>query len=357
MKLGVAVLNFGGPRNEEELVPFLTELLADVLPGPTFLKGLAAPLLARSRSKRVGPNYAEIGWSPLVAVHRDQMAALKPLLDDDIVLASGMMFTPPTMDQCVKTLLEEGVDTVIAISMFPHYSLATTQTAYSFFHEALVRAGHADMPVHWVAGYYDHPAYVSALATTIRDGAAALPGEGPIDLVFTPHGLPLSFVHRGDPYPDQIRESVRRVIDVLEWSDPWHLGWQSRLGPVKWLSPSTPEVLERLAREERNRVLLVPISFVCDHIETLHEIDIEYRDLANELAIPHFGRAPALGLSADFIRCLAAKIDEARSHMDRYRCVRCLHPKAEWHRKRRRCDACRFQTPAFLRESRYPQSP
>jgi len=354
MAIGVAILNFGGPRNQEELVPFLTELLTDVLPGPALVKGLFAPYLARSRSKTVGPNYCEIGWSPLVDVHNAQIDALGELLDDDIVLASGMMFTPPTMDQCVTSLLEQGVDTVIAISMFPHYSLATTQTAFTLFHEALVRAGHSELPVHWVPAYFDHPAYVSALATTIRDGAAAMDGDGPIDLLFTPHGLPLSFVRRGDPYPEQIRESVRRVIDALEWTEPWHLGWQSRLGPVKWLSPSTPDMLARLSDRGRSRVLLVPISFVCDHIETLHEIDIEYRELSDRLGIPHFGRAPALGTGPDFIRCLAEKIAEARQHIQRYRCVRCLHPKDDAHRRRRKCDSCGFDMPAYLRKSRYP---
>jgi len=357
MKIGVALLNFGGPQRPEELVPFLTELLTDVLPGPMFVKRRVAPLIARSRSKVVGPNYEEIGWSPLVDIHHQQLAALRAQLPDDLIVASGMMFTPPTMDHCVQDLLDQGVDTVIAISMFPHYSIATTQTAYSFFHEALTRAGKPDLPVHWVPAYFDHPDYISALGDTILEGAESLEGSGPIDLLFTPHGLPLSFVRRGDPYPSQIRESVRRVIAHLQWTDPWHLGWQSRLGPVKWLSPSTPDMLEALAEKGRDRVLLVPISFVCDHIETLHEIDIEYRDLARELNIAHFGRAPSLGLNPAFIRCLAERIGDARRHMSRYRCVRCLLPKDDTHRRRRRCEACHFDTPAYLSQSRYPSGP
>jgi len=354
MKLGIAVLNFGGPKGPDELVPFLTELLADVLPGPMLIKKVAAPYIARSRSKLVGPNYEEIGWSPLVDVHDQQIAALKEELQEDIPLASGMMFTPPTMASCVAELLEQGVDTVIAISMFPHYSLATTHAAFSFFHQALVDAEKPDLPVHWIPAYFDHPDYISALAATIREGVDQIGGDGPIDLLFTPHGLPHSFVHRGDPYPDQIRESVRRVIEVLAWTDPWHLGWQSRVGPVKWLSPSTPDMLERLAASGRQRVLLVPISFVSDHIETLHEIDIEYRELAEKAGIEHFTRAPALGLQPDFIRCLANRIKDARKRIDQYRCVRCLHPKGDEHRTRAGCTACHFQTPAYLRESRYP---
>ena len=356
MKLGIAVLNFGGPRNGEELVPFLTELLTDVLPGPMMLKKLVAPYIARSRSKLVGPNYEQIGWSPLVEIHDQQIAALKAELAPGQIVASGMMFTPPTMDQCAADLVGQGVEAIIAISMFPHYSLATTHTAYSFFHEALVRAGAGDLPVHWIPAWFDHPLYISALAATIRAGVDALPGDGPIDLLFTPHGLPLSFVHRGDPYPDQIRETVRRVIDHMSWTDPWHLGWQSRVGPVEWLSPSTPQMLDRLAAMDRKRMLLVPISFVSEHIETLHEIDIEYRELAQNAGILHYGRAPALGLQPDFIRCLADRIADAETHMDRYLCVRCLHPKDDEHKRRKACSACKFQMPAYLRESRYPSA-
>ncbi len=357
MKLGIAVLNFGGPKGPDELVPFLTELLCDVLPGPLFLRKIAAPMIANRRSKVVEPNYAMIGWSPLVDVHFQQLDALKALLDDDLVVASGMMFTPPTMDQCVADLLDQGVDTVIAIAMFPHYSISTTQTAFSFFFEALERVGRADMPVHWIPAYFDHPAYISSLANTIRQGAGTIGGEGKIDLLFTPHGLPLSFLRRGDPYPDQIRESVRRVIVELGWTDPWHLGWQSRIGPVKWLSPSTPDMLERLAKAGSQRVLLVPISFVSEHVETLHEIDIEYRHLAEEAGIPHYHRAPALGVEPDFIRCLAECIATARANIAQYRCVRCLHPKDHEHRRRPSCAACNFQTPAYLRQSRYPTQP
>lgn len=347
------VMNFGGPRGPAELTPFLTELLADVLPGPLWLRRIVAPPLARSRSRKVGPNYAHIGWSPIVETHDRQVEALVGELGSDAPdrVASGMMFTAPTMREAARKL--KGSPWIVALPMFPHYSIATTQTAFNFAWEAMVAEGMADTPVHWIPAYFDHPLYIEALAQTIRKGVAATTGEGPIHLVFSPHGLPLSFVHRGDPYPDQVRESVRRAIAHLGWDGPWTLGWQSRVGPVAWLEPSTETVLRRIGADGGKRVCIVPISFVSEHIETLYEIDVEYREVAEKAGIHHFGRAPALGLQPAFVACLADLVRRAIGRTQ-HLCVRCLHPQSDEHRRRAKCATCRFTTPAFLRDARAP---
>lgn len=353
MTVGVALLDFGGPQGQEELVPFLTELLKDVLPFPGLIKAVAAPRIARARAKIVGPNYEEIGWSPLVPTHERQAAALAEQLGPDRPpMASGMLFTPPTMDDCVASLRDQGVDQIIALPMFPHYSLATTGAAFSFFFDALKRAGLQHLPVHWIPAYPEHPAYLEALAATIRAGVEATPGpdDQPVHLVFTPHGLPVSFIRRGDPYPDHIRASVRAVIARLGWQGPYHVGWQSRVGPVQWLTPSTPEVMDAIAAGGGQRICLVPVSFAAEHIETLHEIDIEYREHAKQSGIQHFGRAPALGTQPGFIQALAELIGTARASFERYACVRCLIPKPDAHRRQRTCPNCRFTFPDWARE-------
>jgi ferrochelatase len=353
--IGVAVLDFGGPQGQQELVPFLTKLLEDVLPGPMFLKSLAAPRIASARAKKVGPNYELIGWSPLVPTHRAQVAALREALGPDVPpMASGMLFTPPTMDDAVAHLRAQGVDRIVALPMFPHYSIATTQAAFSFLYAALERAGAADMPVRWIAGYPEHPLYVRALANTIRAGVAATPGDPaePVHLVFTPHGLPVSWVTKyGDPYPDHIRRSVRAVIRELGWTGPYHVGWQSRVGPVQWLTPSTPEVMDTIAANGGRRICMVPISFASEHIETLHEIDIEYREHATHAGITGFGRAAALGTDPDYVSCLADLVRDGMRSFERYECVRCLMPKVDAHRRRPACPNCRFRFPAFLQRS------
>lgn len=350
---GVLVLNFGGPQGPGELEPFLRNLFEDVLPGPAWLKPFLASRVARSRAPRVLPNYEMIGWSPLVPTTHAQVDGLREALGPEAPpIATGMLFTAPTVREALQSLLADGVDALVAIALFPQFSLSTTSAAFDRAASELRALGRADLPVHWVPAFYDHPRYIEALGRTIRAGAAALPGDGPIDLLFSPHGLPLSFVRRQDPYPEQVRESVRRVVDWLGWTDPWHLGWQSRVGPVKWLTPSTTDEIDRLAREGAQRVLVVPISFVGEHIETLHEIDVEMAEHAKHAGIAHFGRAPALGLEPAFVACLAEVVRAGLAQFERYSCVRCLLPKPEAHRSRVSCPNCGFRTPAFLRVSR-----
>ena len=286
------------------------------------------------------------------------MEALREALGPDgPPIASGMMFTAPEMDQALAELRAKGVDRIVALPMFPHYSLATTQAAFSFLHEAMERASCADLPVRWIPGYPAHPAYVEALASTIRAGVAATPGpeDQPVHLIFSPHGLPVSWVtRRGDPYPDQIRATVRAVIERLGWSGPYHVGWQSRVGPVRWLTPSTPEVLDSVARAGGKRVCLVPISFASEHVETLYEINVEYRDHAAHAGIVGFGRAPALGMDPQFVACLADLVRGAVRDFSRYQCVRCLIPKGYDHRRRAKCPNCRFAFPAYLQRGARP---
>jgi len=350
MKLAVALLNFGGPQSRSELQPFLSELLEDVLPGPAWLKRWVAPAIASRRAPIVAKNYEMIGWSPLVPTHHEQAAALKAILGPDVQLVSGMMFTAPTMSSAASQLADLNVDGVIALPFFPHYSIATTQAAFNFFHQAMGQAGLGSLPVHWVPAWYDHPRYIQALANTIRTGVANTPGRGPIHLLFTPHGLPVSFVKAGDPYPDHVRASIRAVLDLLEWSGPWHMGWQSRVGPAKWLSPSTPQVIDRLATQGVERVCLVPISFVSEHVETLHEIDIEYRHHAERVGIKHFGRAPALELDPDFIATLADLIARASRHFERLSCMRCLAQRSVVNPVRAKCPNCAWAAPSFLQD-------
>ncbi len=321
MTAGIAVLDFGGPQGSKELVPFLTALLEDVLPGPRWLKRLAAPALARARAARVEPQYAAIGWSPLVPTHRRQVAALRDALGSDPPpLVSGMMFTPPTMDDAVAGLRASGVDRIVVLPMVPHPSLATTRAAFGFFAAALQKGGLDGLPAHWIEGYADHPDYVAAVAATIGLAVAQTPGpaEEPVHLVFSPHGLPVSWVERrGDRYPEHVQRTVSAVLHALGWTGPVHVGWQSRLGPVRWLEPSTPQVLETIARSGGTRVCLVPVSFVSEHIETLYEIDVEYRRVAAEVGITHFARARALGTEPAFVRCLADLVRSGLAKVER----------------------------------------
>jgi ferrochelatase len=264
-----------------------------------------APFIAWARARRVRANYEAIGWSPIVPTTVAQVEALLTELGPEAPPTEmGMMFVPPTIGEAVERLQKTGVDMIIALALFPHFSTATTGAALSRLNVALAKA-HWNVPIHPIRSYHNHPLYVEALVTTVRKGLSRLSGDGEIHLLFSPHGLPLSTVESGDPYPTEIRESVRLTLEALRWTGPWHIGWQSRLGPTKWLSPSTREIVSKIARDGGKRILVVPVSFVSEHIETLHELDVELAAEARALGITDFGRAPAVGLEPVFIRCLA----------------------------------------------------
>ncbi len=349
MTAGVLLLNFGGPRSEPELVPFLEELLSDVLPGPAGLARWLGRRLAPRRAARIGAAYAHIGWSPTVPSSLAQAAALSRALGPDAPpIAAGMMFTSPTVQDAVASLLAEGCDELVSVGLFPHWSFATSAAASDRVHDALAALGRSEVRVHHTRAFFAEPAYVEAVAQSIREAAATLGGAGPVHLLFSAHGVPLSFLRRGDPYAEHVREGVRRVVEQLGWKDPYSLAWQSRLGPVKWIGPGTDVELARLGHLGTSRVLVVPVSFVGEHIETLYEIDVEYAELARHAGIEHFGRAAALETSPGFIDGLAAVVNDALARFGSTSCVRCLLPKPEAHRRRVVCPDCGFRAPRHV---------
>ncbi len=306
---GILVINFGGPQGPTELVPFLTRLLSDVLPLPGFVNRFAAPFAARRRSRVVGPNYAEIGWSPIVPQTEQIAQALAQALGPQAPpIASGMMFSDPLISAGITKLRGQGCDHIIALGLFPHESFATSRAAYSFVKDAMPPG----LTYTTVPAFYDDETYIDALVDSIRQGVASTPGDDELHLLFSPHGLPESYIRRGDPYAEHVQESIRLAIDKLGWTGPWHLSWQSRVGPVKWLEPSTVDTVARLGHEGVKRICIVPVSFICEGIETLHELDIEVAQDAHRAGITHVGRAPALtAQSQALIRCLAGLVDSA----------------------------------------------
>lgn len=344
---GVLLLNLGGPRGPDELVPFLRALFNDVLPLPSPVRGWVASRIATSRAPKVLPNYEAIGWSPTVPTTERQLEAVAQRFPD-VRFAVGMACSPPTVAEGVDRLLDQGVTRLVALALYPHWSRTTTGAAYDAVATALAARGKAALPVHYVPAFGNHPAWIDAVADAIRDAAGRVPGEGPVHLVFSPHGLPSREIRAQDPYAEQVRENARRVVEALRWTDPWWVGWQSRLGPVRWLGPSTLERLDAIAAAGGRRVVVVPLSFVGEHIETLFELDVEVADHARHHGLA-WARAAAPGLHPRFVDLLADLIRDARAAFDAYKCVRCLVPQDEAHQRRGACPDCRFVPPAYLR--------
>lgn len=316
VKTGVVLLNLGGPDSLEAIRPFLENLFSDpeILRFP--LSGLVQKPLARfiasRRSRKVIDNYRAIGGkSPLLEITRAQADALSRELggeDAGWSVHIAMRYWHPRAAEAASELAARGVDRAVVLPLYPHFSRATTGSSLQDLEEALEVEGLADLPRTEVRSWHEHPAYVKALTETVWEGLEALPGA---TVLFSAHSLPVRLIEEGDPYLSHVQGTVAAVERGLP-GIPTRTAFQSRAGPVRWLEPSVEEMLRVLAREGVRRLLVVPVSFVSDHIETLYEIDVEYGELARSLGIAEFRRAPALNTRPSFIRALAEIVRDHR---------------------------------------------
>ncbi len=251
------------------------------------------------------------GKSPILDITRAQAEALEKALNKQPGVDNrpetgdgrrfrvnvGMRYWHPFVEDAVKQTYEGGTRTVLAVSLYPHYSLATTGSVIARFEEVI-----AGYPVESfsIVSWYDHPLYIEALVESIRKGIASFPG-GHAEVLFSAHSLPMSIVESGDPYVSHIKRTIDEVGKRMDVCG--HLSYQSKSGPVKWLGPSTDETIRELAARGVKNLLVVPISFVSDHIETLYEIDILYKGLAEELGM-RLIRAESLNTNPLLIKAL-----------------------------------------------------
>ena len=217
-----------------------------------------------------------------------------------------MRYWPPYARQTLQELADQGISRLIALTLYPHFSKATTGSSLDDLHLAAQAMG-APFDIAEIAVWPDQPDYVQCLAQTITDGLAGFAAEG-VELVYSAHSLPVKFIEEGDPYLDDMHKTVTAIEQLTKVKG--HLAFQSRSGPVEWLSPSTPEMLEKLAAAGCTNVLMVPISFVSDHVETLYEIDIEYRELAQSMGVT-LQRTESLNVMPGFIAGLCKLVLDA----------------------------------------------
>ncbi len=306
-KTAVLLLQMGGPDSVEAVEPFLYNLFSDrdiMRIGPAFLQPLIARIIARRRAPTSTAFYEKIGGrSPIRELTEIQARALEDILGPDFRCFVAMRYWRPSTVEALAAVKREGIPSIIALSLYPHYSRTTTGSSMNELKRVLGEAG-TEFEVSYIDRFYDHPLYIEALASRIEEGLAGFTERDMTHLLFSVHSLPQSVIDAGDPYLDHILETVRLVMERFEGMD-YHLSFQSRAGPVKWLEPSTEEMLQRLADAGCGDLLVVPLSFVSDHIETLYEIDIQYAEEAKALGIGNFRRAPSLNDSPLFIKCLA----------------------------------------------------
>jgi ferrochelatase len=340
--IGILLLNLGGPDSIQAVRPFLYNLFSDrdiIKLGPSYLQKPIAWLISRFRSKKTEKMYRHIGGkSPILEITTAQAKALEEALNSSqftvhssqlFKVYIGMRYWYPSIKDTLVKIIRDGIKKLIVLSLYPHYSKATTGSAFTEFRRVIAEAHTIAYPsvltegfdsyhgkhkrgeivdIQYIEHWYDFPPYIDALTDLISKEIIKLKGEQ-FELLYSAHSLPQSFIDEGDPYLDHIKATIEKVNKRLSEAPynitdlKWHLSFQSKIGPVKWLKPTTEEIITHIAKHGCKNLLVVPVSFVSDHIETLYEIDILYKEIAKNHGI-NLKRCEALNMSDKFINAL-----------------------------------------------------
>jgi ferrochelatase len=316
-KTAVLLLQMGGPDSLDAVEPFLFNLFSDrdiIRLGPAFLQPFLARRISRKRAPKVELQYEKIGGkSPIRELTEAQARALEEKLGPDYRCFTAMRYWRPSTIEALAAAKREGISRVVALSLYPHYSRATAGSSINEVKRVL-RESSAKFHISYVDCFFSNPLYIRALSESIEEGLGRFSDRNSAVILFSAHSLPRSFIDSGDPYLSQVEETVRLVMEHFGEMES-RLAFQSRSGPVKWLEPETSSVIRGLASKGCKDMLVVPVSFVSDHIETLYEIDIEYGGLARSLGIVNFYRAPTLGTSSTFLDGLAQLVREKAAEL------------------------------------------
>ena len=317
-RVGIVLLNLGGPERIQDVGPFLYNLFADPeiirLPIPALQKPLAW-LISTLRSNKSQEAYRSIGGgSPLRRITDQQARELQSLLRQRNVDATtyvAMRYWHPFTESAVADMKADGIEQVVVLPLYPHFSISTSGS--SFRELQRLRQGDerfAQLPLRAIRSWHDHPGYLKAMAQLMEREIDACVDPSTAHVFFSAHGVPKSYVEEaGDPYQKEIESCAELIMKTLGRDNPWTLAYQSRVGPVEWLQPYTEEALEELGEKGVKELVVVPSSFVSEHIETLEEIDIEYREIATEAGVSNFRRVPALDTDPTFIASLADLVE------------------------------------------------
>ena len=362
--IGVVLFQLGGPDSLQAVEPFLYNLFLDPdiidFPFARLARPALAKLISSRRARKVQEHYASIGGkSPIGELTNRQARALeselRKTLDARVLVA--MRYWHPLTEEALREIDAQRLRRLVLLPLYPQYSKTTTGSSLNEWNRRY--RPNPGVDVRTIASFHDHPLYLDAVVEKINEGLAAVGSvRGPaaeerrfiyaeghsrklstsstagevegspfrevgrnalatadlpadVVLLFSAHGVPINVIEAGDPYRRQVEETVRLVVERGGWPNRHLLCYQSRVGPGRWLQPPLHVALEQLAAEGERRVLVVPISFVTDHVETLSEIDIEARGLSKSLGIEHFSMMPALNDSPKFIAALAALVHQS----------------------------------------------
>ncbi len=317
-KIAIVLFNLGGPDSPAAIRPFLLNLFSDpaILRVPFFVRFFLARIIARARLKPATENYALLGGrSPLLELTQQQATALESQFDDiDAKCFIAMRYWHPFSLETARAVKTWEPDEIVLLPLYPQYSSTTTGSSLTAWRTAAAKVG-SMVRTTALCCYATDPAYIAATASIVRtayDAArSSLDPNIPLRVLFSAHGLPEKIVQAGDPYQAQIEQTSAAVLAA--WQQPdldWVVCYQSRATPVKWIGPSTDQEIERAGRDGV-AVLVVPIAFVSEHSETLVELDIEYRHLAEKSGVQGYFRVPAQNSDPGFVAALAGLVRQA----------------------------------------------
>ncbi|MEH2303656.1 MAG: ferrochelatase [Nostoc sp.] len=319
-RVGVLLLNLGGPDKLEDVGPFLYNLFSDPeiirLPFRWLQKPLAW-FIASRRLKTSQENYKQIGGgSPLRRITEAQGEALKEqlgYLGQEANIYVGMRYWHPYTEEAIAQLTQDNIEQLVILPLYPQFSISTSGSSFRLLEKLWQedpKLQHIDYTV--IPSWYKQPGYLQAMAELIAQELDQFPNPDDVHIFFSAHGVPKSYVEEaGDPYQQEIEECTALMMQTLNRPNVHTLAYQSRVGPVEWLQPYTEDALKELGAQGVKDLVVVPISFVSEHIETLQEIDIEYREVAEESGIHNFRRVPAPNTHPVFINALADLVIDA----------------------------------------------
>ncbi|XP_074547082.1 ferrochelatase, mitochondrial [Halichoeres trimaculatus] len=342
-KTGILMLNMGGPEKLEDVHDFLLRLFMDTDLMKLPVQNKLGPFIAKRRTPKIQEQYSKIGGgSPIKHWTSMQGEGMVKLLDEMCPDTAphkfyiGFRYVQPLTEEAIEEMEKDGVERAVAFTQYPQYSCSTTGSSLNAIYRYYSNKGERPK-MNWsvIDRWPTHPLLVECFAEHVSNELLKFPEDKRDDVVilFSAHSLPMAVVNRGDPYPQEVGATVQRVMERLGHCNPYRLVWQSRVGPMPWLGPQTDEVIKGLCERGKKNILLVPIAFTSDHIETLHELDIEYGQvLGEECGVENLRRAESLNGNPLFMKALAdlvqshLKSNQPCSRQLTLRCPLCTNP-------------------------------
>ena len=316
-KTAVILFNLGGPDRPESVRPFLFNLFSDpaIIGLPDPFRWFLARFISSRRAPYAGKIYRSLGGgSPLLKETHRQAEALEEKLGEGFKVFVAMRYWRPRASETVGSVAEWMPDRIVLLPLYPQFSTTTTASSFREWKCEMKNANLA-IPTRKIDSYPENHGLVDAFAELIHPFLEQARGKGIPRILFSAHGIPKRRILNGDPYRDHMVRTVRKIVANLSadsGSFDWRVCYQSKVGPMEWLGPSIAEEIKR-AGEDRVPLVVVPVSFVSEHIETLYELDVQYRTLAEQCGISFFGRVPAPGIHPRFIEGLAEEVNNALS--------------------------------------------